>query len=64
MSRPDVLATDGGAPASPAQESGGGSARPEIQIPKTPQRRELPKVGRNDACPCGSGKKFKSCCGK
>lgn len=22
------------------------------------------KVGRNDACPCGSGKKFKKCCGK
>lgn len=22
-----------------------------------------PKVGRNDACPCGSGKKFKKCCG-
>lgn len=24
--------------------------------------RELPKVGRNDPCPCGSGKKYKSCC--
>jgi len=23
-----------------------------------------PKVGRNDPCPCGSGKKFKHCCGK
>ncbi|HJG95841.1 MAG TPA: SEC-C domain-containing protein, partial [Romboutsia timonensis] len=22
------------------------------------------KVGRNDACPCGSGKKYKKCCGK
>ena len=22
------------------------------------------KVGRNDPCPCGSGKKFKNCCGK
>ncbi|MBQ7140638.1 MAG: SEC-C domain-containing protein [Bacilli bacterium] len=22
------------------------------------------KVGRNDACPCGSGKKYKQCCGK
>ncbi len=22
-----------------------------------------PKVGRNDPCPCGSGKKFKKCCG-
>ncbi|MDP2828955.1 MAG: UPF0149 family protein [Sulfuricellaceae bacterium] len=26
-------------------------------------RRESPKVGRNDPCPCGSGKKFKQCCG-
>jgi len=24
--------------------------------------REMPKVGRNDPCPCGSGKKFKKCC--
>ena len=27
-------------------------------------RREAPKVGRNDACPCGSGKKYKNCCGQ
>ncbi|MCC7265596.1 MAG: SEC-C domain-containing protein [Candidatus Latescibacteria bacterium] len=27
-------------------------------------KREAPKVGRNDPCPCGSGKKFKKCCGK
>jgi len=26
--------------------------------------REQPKVGRNDPCPCGSGKKYKKCCGK
>ncbi len=26
-------------------------------------RRDAPKVGRNDPCPCGSGKKFKKCCG-
>ncbi|MGB8410944.1 MAG: UPF0149 family protein [Gallionella sp.] len=26
-------------------------------------QREYPKVGRNDPCPCGSGKKFKKCCG-
>ena len=26
-------------------------------------RRDTPKVGRNDPCPCGSGKKFKKCCG-
>ncbi|MBU9735861.1 SEC-C metal-binding domain-containing protein [Diplocloster agilis] len=27
-------------------------------------RREGPKVGRNDPCPCGSGKKYKKCCGR
>jgi SEC-C motif-containing protein len=26
-------------------------------------RRDNPKVGRNDVCPCGSGKKYKKCCG-
>lgn len=28
-----------------------------------PLRRTAPKVGRNEPCPCGSGKKFKKCCG-
>ena len=28
-----------------------------------PYRREVPKPGRNDPCPCGSGKKFKKCHG-
>ena len=27
-------------------------------------RRQQPKIGRNDPCPCGSGKKYKKCCGK
>ncbi|MBW2505325.1 MAG: preprotein translocase subunit SecA [Deltaproteobacteria bacterium] len=30
----------------------------------TPQVREEEKVGRNEPCPCGSGKKYKKCCGK
>ncbi|MDD2238147.1 MAG: SEC-C metal-binding domain-containing protein, partial [Kiritimatiellae bacterium] len=29
----------------------------------TPVHRDEPKVGRNDPCPCGSGKKYKKCCG-
>ncbi|WP_317930913.1 preprotein translocase subunit SecA [Halioxenophilus sp. WMMB6] len=29
-----------------------------------PMRRSMPKVGRNDACPCGSGKKYKQCHGR
>ncbi len=31
--------------------------------PRKPVKRGSPKVGRNDPCPCGSGKKFKKCCG-
>jgi Protein of unknown function (DUF1186)/SEC-C motif len=34
----------------------GGAASP-------PMKRDTPKTGRNEACPCGSGKKFKKCCG-
>jgi uncharacterized protein len=35
------------------------------QFPNESQtfRRDMPKVGRNDPCPCGSGRKFKYCCG-
>ncbi|NUQ47655.1 MAG: SEC-C domain-containing protein, partial [Phycisphaerae bacterium] len=29
-----------------------------------PIRRDQPRVGRNDPCPCGSGKKYKQCHGK
>ena len=29
-----------------------------------PVKNEGPKIGRNDPCPCGSGKKYKNCCGK
>ena len=35
----------------------------EMGYPET-VRRTSPKVGRNDPCPCGSGKKHKNCCGK
>jgi Flp pilus assembly protein TadD len=35
---------------------------PEDEKPE-PVRRSAPKVGRNDPCPCGSGKKYKKCCG-
>ena len=34
----------------------------ELVIPTV--RREAAKVGRNDPCPCGSGKKYKNCCGR
>ncbi len=34
-----------------------------VRKAKSTIRRDEPKVGRNDPCPCGSGKKFKRCCG-
>ena len=33
-------------------------------IPPKTEIRNQPKVGRNDPCPCGSGKKYKKCCGR
>jgi preprotein translocase subunit SecA len=39
--------------------SGGGE--PEK---KKPQKRSAKKIGRNAPCPCGSGKKYKKCCGR
>lgn len=33
-----------------------------VNLPGDPFQRETPKVGRNDPCPCGSGKKSKKCC--
>ena len=30
-------------------------------VKKQPQKRKTPKIGRNDPCPCGSGKKWKKC---
>ncbi len=43
------------------QEQSGESVRGRRQVTVV---REQPKVGRNDQCPCGSGKKYKKCCGK
>jgi SEC-C motif len=37
---------------------------PSLPEPVMPVRRSEPKIGRNDPCPCGSGKKFKKCCGR
>ena len=41
--------------------SGGGDSEP---VKKKPVKRTEKKVGRNDPCPCGSGQKYKKCCGK
>ena len=49
--------TEGGEGKEPSQEPRGGNKQ-------SPFVREIAKVGRNDPCPCGSGKKYKQCCGK
>ncbi len=46
-------------PAAATSESNGSLRAP---FPE-PARREAPKIGRNAPCPCGSGKKYKRCCG-
>jgi hypothetical protein len=41
------------------------AAEPSLAPPEVKTyRREEPHVGRNDPCPCGSGKKYKKCCGR
>jgi preprotein translocase subunit SecA len=41
-----------------------GAAADAPAAPQAPVRRDAPKVGRNDPCPCGSGKKYKQCHGR
>jgi uncharacterized protein YecA (UPF0149 family) len=43
---------------------GGGAPSAEAPAKPTTVKRDAPKVGRNDPCSCGSGKKYKKCCGK
>ena len=43
--------------------AGDGDGQGEVSI-DLPVRRSIPKVGRNEPCPCGSGKKYKNCCGR
>ncbi|TFH47672.1 MAG: preprotein translocase subunit SecA, partial [Methanothrix sp.] len=50
----------------PLEEGGVQAASYAGQLPDMKvetYKREEPKVGRNDPCPCGSGKKYKKCCG-
>jgi preprotein translocase subunit SecA len=50
-----------GAMAAMGGENGDGAGEVALDLPV---RRSLPKVGRNEPCPCGSGKKYKNCCGR
>jgi uncharacterized protein YecA (UPF0149 family) len=46
-----------------AGEMGEAAAQPQGEVKVKTIIREAAKVGRNDPCPCGSGKKYKKCCG-
>jgi preprotein translocase subunit SecA len=54
----------GGAEAEPEYAGNGDVALAEAVTKKKPIVRAGQKVGRNDPCPCGSGKKYKHCHGK
>ncbi len=58
----------GGGAAAAQQTSGGGGTATATATATRPQKgqvtRNYPKVGRNDPCPCGSGKKYKHCHGR
>ncbi|MBR5501017.1 MAG: SEC-C domain-containing protein, partial [Clostridia bacterium] len=41
-----------------------GQAQDKQSAPQKSVVRQTAKVGRNDPCPCGSGKKYKNCCGE
>ena len=36
----------------------------QLDVPPPKPYRAPPRIGRNDPCPCGSGKKYKKCCGR
>ena len=46
-----------------ASDAGNEAALENALNKPEPIKRDSPKVGRNDPCPCGSGKKYKKCCG-
>ena len=46
------------------RQAGGSVTAQHTQGSSVTVRRSVPKVGRNDPCPCGSGKKYKQCCGR
>ncbi len=59
---PSGRVPSGQGPRAPTQESP--SPLEQEKTSSAPYQKSGPRVGRNDSCPCGSGKKYKKCCGK
>ncbi|MEK7218661.1 MAG: SEC-C metal-binding domain-containing protein, partial [Patescibacteria group bacterium] len=51
-------------PAGPSPDVSGQAPVPSQRVKAEQKARSVPKVGRNDPCPCGSGKKYKKCHGR
>ncbi len=54
----------GGTPAAGSAKASDVVSEAAAALEKAKPVRTGPKVGRNDPCPCGSGKKYKHCCGR
>jgi len=63
-----VLGQGGGAdsaePQRPTVRGGNEVMQAALKASSVTVQRQVQKVGRNDPCPCGSGKKYKKCCGE
>ena len=60
----DCAPEDAGAPKREAVAKETGTTSSDTPAVKQPVRKKRQKPGRNDPCPCGSGKKYKKCCGR
>jgi preprotein translocase subunit SecA len=57
----EVGAFAGSAAPAAGGDSSAGEGAPAPSLPKQSPQKAMPRVGRNDPCPCGSGKKYKRC---
>ncbi len=65
MARPEeVTRFEEEAKAQPMILRRGGQEEETEEVKQQPVKRDSKKVGRNEPCPCGSGKKYKKCCGR
>ncbi len=64
ISRQNIASSGSGENLDPSQLATPGSSELKLNLPKRKPSFAIETTGRNAPCPCGSGKKFKQCCGK